>query len=582
MEAGQREQLASIAALKEKGKQAFKAKDWAGAFDEYTAALLQALKTGPEVVEDIHELFSNRVAAMLKMHSEVGDPERSQELLLDALHTALECCRAAPNWAKSHYRLGQVLEARQQLIAAGGETSDVATEEGLDTSFQEAYTEAARRSIIPDKAIAATLVRCGLDADKIKTELGAEESMMDEIIDVDDTRLRNLGVNKGLPQLPGVKGPDGSELMSGRQEQKQFLTMLIGESMEAGDAGDYRKMIECAVTAVKLATVLGDSPSTCFLFVQLATAYLSLRELPKAEAYARTAIEIAGPSIRIAKLMTVENPLAASKANADSDGTAPGLSHPRSSYSVKTQVYMMSTAYLALGNVFSARLKHTSAVQAYKMAQNALSRLNAPTGSTARHSIADALSTLHCNIGNQYAKEHMTRQAMHEYERSSELAKETANEGQQLRMRTNMARLRIESGDGSEADVAQEQTGLLAQWDAPGQEFGVRNRLAHMAIAAAADGRDPLVQRQWLERVMSIHESRGTPIDPVCSVCLDDVREGTANLIYTTCSHVFHTACLDQAKSAAGGLQCPNCRSPVTAPTSPMGMLQEVLSGQAM
>lgn len=309
--------------------------------------------------------------------------------------------------------------------------------------------------------------------------------------------------------------------------------------------------------------------------MQLATAYIQLRELPKAEAYARVAIEIAGPHVSIAKLMAVDNPLAAIKAEAaaeDRSAQTSGLSHPRSSYSVKTQAFMMSTACLMLGNVHSARLRHTKAVQAYKRARYALNRLSAPPDSPARHGIAESLSSLHANIGNQYAKEHMPIQAMQEYEAACTLAKEIGDEEQQLRMQTTLARVRIEMGEGSEDDRAREQAGLLELWNLPGQQFGVRDRLAHMAIATA---REPAVQRQWLQRVMAMHEERGTTLEPVCSICLEDVRNDTAKLMYTVCKHVFHSDCLHKSKSPEGGLNCPNCRARIATPTSTIGMLRE-------
>ena len=92
--------------------------------------------------------------------------------------------------------------------------------------------------------------------------------------------------------------------------------------------------------------------------------------------------------------MSVDDVLAARSEHADDPDSAvmlPGLAHPRSSYAPKTQAYMLSTACLVLGNVMSAQLRATPAVQAYQRGVRALARLRAPAGSDARRTIADAL-----------------------------------------------------------------------------------------------------------------------------------------------------------------------------------------------
>ena len=53
----------------------------------------------------------------------------------------------------------------------------------------------------------------------------------------------------------------------------------------------------------------------------------------------------------------------------------PGLSHPCSSYSLKTQTFLLSTAYLTLGDVLSAKLQHDKAVKSFKHALRAVERL---------------------------------------------------------------------------------------------------------------------------------------------------------------------------------------------------------------
>ena len=49
---------------------------------------------------------------------------------------------------------------------------------------------------------------------------------------------------------------------------------------------------------------------TCYLFSQLALAHVALQEFRKAEAYARTAIDVAEGGCSMHQLMSVENPLA--------------------------------------------------------------------------------------------------------------------------------------------------------------------------------------------------------------------------------------------------------------------------------
>ena len=75
-------------------------------------------------------------------------------------------------------------------------------------------------------------------------------------------------------------------------------------------AGDYRKMVENAICALSMAMVLGEAVPTCYLFSQLALAHVALQEFRKAEAYARTAIDVAEGGCSMHQLMSVENPLA--------------------------------------------------------------------------------------------------------------------------------------------------------------------------------------------------------------------------------------------------------------------------------
>ena len=58
---------------------------------------------------------------------------------------------------------------------------------------------------------------------------------------------------------------------------------------------------------------------------------------------------------------------------------------------------------------------------------------------------------------------------------------------------------------------------------------------------------------------------------------------GTKGLMFTVCAHVFHNACLDKLRDAgrdAGQfeLNCPNCRSPISAPISPAAMMSHATS----
>ena len=130
--------------------------------------------------------------------------------------------------------------------------------------------------------------------------------------------------------------------------------------------------------------------------------------------------------------------------------------------------------------------------------------------------------------------------------------------------------------DEVEEDAYTEGKRLKIEHVDAASEFGVRDRLVHMGVAQA---RDKGAQREWLARAAALHEARGTPLDLVCSVCLEDVREGPAPLFYTVCSHVFHRACLDKCcDPQQGGVMCPLCRSPVSVPTNTVDLLQEPAS----
>jgi hypothetical protein len=106
--------------------------------------------------------------------------------------------------------------------------------------------------------------------------------------------------------------------------------------------------------------------------------------------------------------------------------------------------------------------------------------------------------------------------------------------------------------------------------------------------------------RQFESDLTILLVQTGTPIDSQCSICLEDTLTddsdtsagdvvgggGTGGnarkgLMFTVCAHVFHSACLDKLKAAGQeqgqgvGLNCPNCRSPITAATNPAAMLSQ-------
>ena len=318
---------AQIAAMKERGTRCFKAKQWSAACEAYTAALRFAMQHDGGT-PDIHLLFSNLSASALKQHEEavaggVADPEALQSALDTALGSAQQCCRAAMNWPKAYYRMGQALEARQQLSEAA-----------------QAYTEACRRctGASADKQMVAALKRCGGAPEDVRIELSESEDLLEELLDADDKRLAKAGVKDGdLPAVPDCTQVAGA---STRREKKQLLMALTHEVMQCGSRGDYRQMVEQAVLAVKLSAMLGEAPTACFVFTQLSTAYIHLRELKKAEAYARNAVAVAGPSFGTSILMNAEDPLgtAATRASRDGpDSAVPGLANERSSHACKTQ-----------------------------------------------------------------------------------------------------------------------------------------------------------------------------------------------------------------------------------------------------
>ena len=119
----------------------------------------------------------------------------------------------------------------------------------------------------------------------------------------------------------------------------------------------------------------------------------------------------------------------------------PGLSHPRSSYPLKTQCYMASQAHLALGNVMSGMLKMPKAVQSYGLAAWYLQRLRAPDGSEAKAILAGMQASLQCNIGNQYKKENLFGKAMEAYQTAATLADEASDTDLGLQVRRETAPL---------------------------------------------------------------------------------------------------------------------------------------------
>ena len=404
---------AKIRTLKSRGTACFKAGDWSEAYGLYSEALNLAMETGH--AEDIHVLFANLSAVLLKGN-------RSDETLEAALGYADHSCRAARNWPKAYYRRGQALEAKHGKGAA---------------QAKSAYLDACRRSscggVGPqggDKQMEDALVRCGGSKAEIRVTLGAGEDLLEEMIDIDDKRLReargemsgDAAQADGEMDLPYVKTDMDDGSGDSRKEQKQMLAQLIGSAMDAESKGDHEHLIKHALAAVKLSAVLGEAPAASFAYVQLSSGFTRMREFRKAEAYAKNALAIAGATFPTSLLMNPEHPLAPRTGGVE----IPGLSHPCSSYSLKTQAYIRSTAYLALGNVLSAKLQPSKAIKAFMLALKAVERFDSPGGSPASATIASVRSSLHNNIGNQHSKENMHAEASDEYEQALTLAAEAA------------------------------------------------------------------------------------------------------------------------------------------------------------
>ena len=394
-----------------------------------------------------------------------------------------------------------------------------------------------------------------------------------------------------------------------RREQKQMLAQLIGSAMDAESKGDHEHLIKHALAAVKLSAVLGEAPSASFAYVQLSSGFTRMREFRKAEAYAKNALAIAGAKFPTSLLMDPEHPLAPRNGGVE----IPGLSHPCSSYSLKTQAYIRSTAYLALGNVLSAKLQPSKAIKAFMLALKALERFETPRGSPASATIASVRSSLHNNIGNQHSKENMHAEALAEYEQALTLAAEAAGvTGDQAQLQALQATIagnkaRMEEGVGAlggteegRRKLADEmQAGLLAQWDSGSGDFDSKVQLASTGVTEAVG--DPLKQREWIGRVAKLHlAERGDALSTVCTICGKDTlatgsraqpngddddeaevkkaadekggeggedeetEEQGSDLFFTSCAHVFHSACLEgMSKGSNGALDCPACAAPI-------------------
>lgn len=470
---------ASISSLKQQGNAAFKAKDWGAAIEKYTEALRVSYESDCD--EHVHTLLSNRVAALL------GDQERDEIRLKDAFMDAKRLCEMASNWSKAFYRMGQVLEAQHEFVSR----QDPPAEAQQEMPWVEAYKNAWRRSAGPDRAIEAALKRCGVDPSDVKIEVSEEADLLEDLLDLDDKRLKRVyGTSDDLPMMPAAQDSAGNPVpgTTTRSQQKAVMGMMITEMGEFEARGDYRKMIENAICGLQMAMMLGEAVPTCYLFTQLSSAHLTLHEYQKAEAYARTAIEVAEGGCSMHKLMSIENPLAKPAPGSEEDvnrPAVPGLAHPRSSYPLKTQCYMCSQAYLSLGNVLSAMLKMPKAVQAYRLAERAITRLRAPTDSEARKILAGLQGSLQVNIGNQYKKEKLFVQAMEAYKAADELAREAGDSelGLNVAIAINRTRVELSKLDGGVPDatsIAAEQDALEALWNAPGTEWRSKCRIAHV------------------------------------------------------------------------------------------------------
>lgn len=403
---GEQAAVARIRELKDAGTACFKAKDFAAAYEHYSKAVNAAMECGH--AEDIHVLFSNLCAVLLKGN-------KSDETVEAALGYAEHCCKAAQNWPKAYYRRGQALEAKH------GEGCEAA---------RAPYLEACRRSERRDKLMEAALVRCGGKLAAAHIEIGGDEDLLEEMTDLDDKRLLGAGLEE-LPQMQVEGDPS-----TGRREQKQMMAGLMHESVQAADKGEHQESIKHAVAATKLAAVLGEAAAASFAFAQLATAFVGLHDLRKAEAHARSALAIAGAQFPTSILMSAEHPLQPRSKGVD----IPGLSHPCSSYSLKTQMFLLSTAYFTLGDVLAAKLQHEKAVKCYKHALRSIERLHAPSGSKARIKIDQRLSELHSHIGNQFSKQDMQKEATEEYELALTHARAAGDE-----FGASMARGKIQS-----------------------------------------------------------------------------------------------------------------------------------------
>eukprot|EP01023_Acetabularia_acetabulum_P014450 TRINITY_DN1706_c0_g1_i1.p3 TRINITY_DN1706_c0_g1~~TRINITY_DN1706_c0_g1_i1.p3 ORF type:complete len:161 (-),score=20.64 TRINITY_DN1706_c0_g1_i1:276-758(-) len=106
------------------GNTAFKKGEWLSAAAQYTKAIKQH-SISPLSDQDLAVLHSNRCAALCKLG-------KAQKALADAE----ECVKLRPDWGKSYFRMGQVMELQENIDQALGyyQQASKLTPDSKDTS----------------------------------------------------------------------------------------------------------------------------------------------------------------------------------------------------------------------------------------------------------------------------------------------------------------------------------------------------------------------------------------------------------------------------------------------------------------
>eukprot|EP00929_Paragymnodinium_shiwhaense_P118171 TRINITY_DN8998_c0_g1_i1.p1 TRINITY_DN8998_c0_g1~~TRINITY_DN8998_c0_g1_i1.p1 ORF type:complete len:511 (-),score=138.38 TRINITY_DN8998_c0_g1_i1:265-1797(-) len=244
----------AVSSSKSSGADSFKAKDFKGAVEHYSAAI----KAAPKGAQDRHTLFSNRSAAFLQL----GEKEK-------AVADARRCVQLAPEWPKGYFREGSALREIGHLADAviafeGGQHLEPSNKDWIrevektEKPLREQPDVVVRQfalNILPE------LVRAWVRCSACKDIAGDGVLQLQVNGDIED-----FGLPRWVFQKFDRKEPPKAQVRYAFSSRKDFLTNLTANLQDPPAAGvaliDFQgKTLKIADIATFLKSVPAGEPA---------------------------------------------------------------------------------------------------------------------------------------------------------------------------------------------------------------------------------------------------------------------------------------------------------------------------------